>query len=64
MNVDIQKLSKKPKNQFEAVQFMNEFSQQILDAMFIMESSILFNSDIDREISVARMKAFIKQFEV
>tara|TARA_R110002049_G_scaffold4063_2_gene29307 strand:- start:10975 stop:11178 length:204 start_codon:yes stop_codon:yes gene_type:complete len=63
MNIDIKKISKTPKDQFEAIDFMIEFSSKLLDAILIMNSAVKFNTENYKEINEKRMIDFIKQFE-
>jgi len=62
MNLDIKKLSKTPKDKFEAIEFMNEFSQHLINAVHIMNSCIEFNGEEFRESNERRMKNFIETF--
>ena len=63
MIIDTKKTNKTPKNQWEAIELMNEAQQRLLEALHIMESMLENNTDNFKEIYEKRMKDFVKQFE-
>ena len=63
MVIDTKKTNKTPKDQWEAIELMNEAQQRLLEALHIMESMLENNTDNFKEIYEKRMKDFVKQFE-
>jgi len=63
MIIDTKKISKAPKNQWEAVELMNEAQQRLLEALHIMVSMLENNTNDFKEIHEKRIKDFVKQFE-
>jgi hypothetical protein len=63
MIIDTKKTSKTPKDQWEAIDFMNEAQQRLVEALHIMDSVLENNTDDFKELHEKRIKDFIKQFE-
>lgn len=63
MNIDIKKTNPTPKDKWEAADFMINAQSSLVDALFIMDSALNFNTDEYKEINEKRMKEFIKKFE-
>ena len=63
MKLNIKKLCPTPKDEFEAIRFMNEFSQDLVSAIFIMKSVLEFKEEIDIEINERRIREFISKYE-
>ena len=63
MKLDINKLSPIPKDQWEAIDHMNRFSQNLVSAIFILQSFVEFNDEPTNNINIERAKKFIDQFE-
>lgn len=63
MELNIKKLSPTPKDEFEAIRFMHEFSQDLVSAIFIMKSVLEFKAEIDIEINERRIREFISKYE-
>ena len=63
MIIDTKKTNKTPKDQWEAIELMNEAQQRLLEAILIMDSMLENNTDDFKELHEKRMKDFVKQFE-
>ena len=63
MKLDINKTNPTPKDKWEASDFMVKAQSSLVDALFIMDSALNFNTDDYKEINEKRMKDFIKKFE-
>ena len=63
MNIDINKTHPSPKDKWESVDFMVKAQNSLVDALFIMDSALTFNTDEYKEINEKRMRDFIKKFE-
>lgn len=63
MELNIKKLSPTPKDEYEAIRFMHEFSQDLVSAIFIMKSVLEFKTEIDIEINERRIREFISKYE-
>lgn len=63
MNIDINKTNPTPKDKWEASDFMVKAQISLVDALFIMDSALNFNTAEYKEINEKRMKDFIKKFE-
>ena len=63
MIIDTKKTSKTPKDQWEAIEFMNEAQQLLVEAICIMDSAVENDTEDFKEMHQTRMKKFIKQFE-
>ena len=63
MIIDTKKTNKTPKDQWEAIELMNEAQQRLLEALHIMDSMLDNNTDDFKELHEKRMKDFVKQFE-
>lgn len=65
MELNIKKLSPTPKDEYEAIRFMHEFSQDLVSAIFIMKSVLEFKTEIDIEIEIneRRIREFISKYE-
>ena len=63
MELDVKKTSATPKDGFEAIRLLVEAQQNLIDAMFIMDSIINDDSkDLDNS-HLYRMEKFIDKFE-
>lgn len=60
-NLDIKKIVKTPKDQWETIHFLVKAEQQLIDAIHIMQSVLDNQNEI--EFHNERMKNFIKQFQ-
>lgn len=63
MNIDINKTNPTPKDKWEASVLMVKAQSSLVDALFIMDSALKYNTDDYKEINEKRMKEFIKKFE-
>ena len=61
MNLDVKELVKTPKDQWEAIQYLEKAQQRIIDAIHIMES-ILDNPN-EMPFHKKRIELFIEQFK-
>lgn len=64
MIIDTKKTNKTPKDKWEAIEFMNEAQQRLLEAIHIMDSVVENNTEEFKEIHEIRIRGFLKQFEI
>lgn len=64
MNIDVKKTNPTPKNQWEAIDLLNEAQQKLSEALHIMDSMIENNTEDFKAIHERRMKGFIRHFEI
>ncbi len=62
MKLDVKKTNPNPKDKWEAINLMIKAQGNLVDALFIMDSALRFNTEEYREINEKRMKDFIKKF--
>lgn len=63
MNLDVNKISQNPKDQWEAIDLLVKSQSRVLEAINIMNSVLRFPDPEDREVQLKMMQNFIKQFE-
>ena len=63
MKLDIKKTNPTPENKWEAIDFMVKAQQKLVEALFIMDSAVVNNTEEFKELHEKKMKEFIKQFE-
>lgn len=61
--MDINKIFKTPKDRWEAIDFMNNARQELVEAIYIINSFIKNNNEHSKEFSEARAKKFLKNYE-
>ena len=62
MVLDRKKTNKTPKDQWEAIDLLHEAQQKLLEALHIMDSMLVNNTDEFKESHEKRMKDFVEQF--
>ncbi len=62
MKIDIKKIIPTPKDKWEAIEFMNEAQQRLIQAINIMISCIENNEAEDLEFHHKRMNDFISRY--
>lgn len=60
---DTKKLSKSPKDKWEAMDLLVKSQQNLIRALHIMESIIANNDDDSKEFHEVQMKQFMAKFE-
>ena len=63
MKLDIKKTNPTPQDKWDALELLIKAQQNIIDALFIMDSAIKYNTEGYREIHEIKMKKFIDKFE-
>ncbi len=62
MKLDVKKTNPTPKDKWEAIELLIKAQGNVVDALFIMDSAIQFNTEDYKELHEKRMKDFIKKF--
>ena len=63
MKLDIKKISPTPQDKWDALELLIKTQQNLIEALFIMDSAIEYNTEEYREIHEKNMKEFIEKFE-
>lgn len=62
MKIDTKKTNPTPKDKWEAIDLLIKSQQNVVDALFIMDSILTYNTEDYKEIHEKRMRDFIAKF--
>ena len=63
MKLDIKKTNPTPQDKWDALELLIKAQNNLIDALYIMDSALEYNTEEHREINERRMRDFIDKFE-
>ena len=63
MNLDIKKTNPTPQDKWDALELLIKAQNNLIDALFIMDSALEYNTEDSKELHEKRMRDFIDKFE-
>ena len=62
MKLDIKKTNPTPQDKWDALELLIKAQNNLIDALFIMDSALKYNTEDSKELHEKRMKEFIEKF--
>ena len=62
MKLDIKKTNPTPQDKWDALELLIKAQNNLIDALFIMDSALEYNTEEYREIHEKKMKEFVEKF--